>query len=69
VDFNTKTTDQEAPNVVSENGNALHPLLDDEINDIIREILDDDLVLDQQHVNGYLDFPQVCDLLKVSYLI
>ncbi|KAL9317717.1 hypothetical protein ACSQ67_014234 [Phaseolus vulgaris] len=59
VDFNINITDQEAPNVVSENGNVLHPLLDDEINDIIREILDDELVLDQQHVNGFLDFPQV----------
>ncbi|XP_027935892.1 NAC domain-containing protein 17-like [Vigna unguiculata] len=59
VDFNINITDQEAPNVVPEDGNALHPLLDDEINDIIREILDDELVLDQQHVNGYLDFPQI----------
>ncbi|XP_047169457.1 NAC domain-containing protein 17-like [Vigna umbellata] len=59
VDFNNNITDQEDPNVVPENGSALHPLLDDEINDIIREILDDELVLDQQHVNGYLNFPQV----------
>ncbi|KAG2384031.1 NAC domain-containing protein [Vigna angularis] len=58
VDFNNNIIDQEDPNVVPENGSALHPLLDDEINDIIREILDDELVLDQQHVNGYLDFPQ-----------
>lgn len=69
MDFNINITDQEDPNVVPENGSSLHPLLDDEINDIIREILDDELVLDQQHVNGYLDFPQVCDLLIFSYLI
>ncbi|KAH1139508.1 hypothetical protein GYH30_028757 [Glycine max] len=58
VDFNINSADQEAPNDV-DNGNVLQPLLDDEIDNIIRGILDDELVLDQQHVNGYPDFPQV----------
>ncbi|KAK7391188.1 hypothetical protein VNO78_19600 [Psophocarpus tetragonolobus] len=58
VDFNIKTTDGEAPNVPG-NFNLSPPLLDADINDIIRGILDEELVLDQQHVNGYPDFPQV----------
>ncbi|TKY51478.1 NAC domain-containing protein 17 [Spatholobus suberectus] len=59
VDFNDNKADWEAPNDIAENVNVLQPLLDDEIEDIIREILDDELVLDQQHVNGYPYFPQV----------
>uniref|UniRef100_I1NH71 NAC domain-containing protein n=1 Tax=Glycine max TaxID=3847 RepID=I1NH71_SOYBN len=59
VDFNINSADQEAPNDVADNVNVPLPFLDDEINNIIREILDDELVLDQQHVNGYPDFPQV----------
>ncbi|KAL5195365.1 NAC domain-containing protein 17 [Glycine soja] len=59
VDFNINSADREAPNDVADNVNVPLPFLDDEINNIIRGILDDELVLDQQHVNGYPDFPQV----------
>ncbi|CAJ1976864.1 unnamed protein product [Sphenostylis stenocarpa] len=57
VDFNIHPIDQEPLNDVSETVNV--PLLDDEINDIIREILDDELVLDERHVNVYPEFSQV----------
>ncbi|XP_027365513.1 NAC domain-containing protein 17-like isoform X2 [Abrus precatorius] len=59
VDFNNKAADREAPNALTETVNdQMQRLFDDEI-DIIKEILDDDLVLDPQHVGGYPDFPQV----------
>lgn len=59
VDFNDNKSDQVAPNDVAGEDSALQPLPDDEIGDIIREILDDELVLEPQHLNGYPDFPQV----------
>ncbi|KAL2324684.1 hypothetical protein Fmac_023742 [Flemingia macrophylla] len=58
VDFNNKKAEREAPNYVPENVNPPPPFLDDDIDDIMRGILDDELVLDQPHVNGYPDFPQ-----------
>jgi len=42
-------------------------LFDDEIDEIIKGMLDVEPVLDQQHVNGYVDFPQVCDLPGVFF--
>lgn len=72
VDFNVNSADLEASPAVTEPEapaavtdtvkDQLQPLFDDEIEEILKGILDDELVLDQQHVNGYTDFPQVCDL-------
>ncbi|XP_061345143.1 NAC domain-containing protein 17-like [Gastrolobium bilobum] len=61
VDFNINSADREAQNIVTDDVNdQLQPLFDDEIEEMIKGILDDDLLLDQQHVNnGYPDFPQV----------
>lgn len=44
----------------------MQPLFDDEIDEIIKEIFDVEPVPDQQYVNGYVDFPQVCDPSEVT---
>lgn len=67
VDFNVHSYDREASNAVTVTvSDQLRPLFDDEIDEMIKGILDDEPVLDQQHVISYADFPQVCDLLEVS---
>lgn len=64
VDFNVNSVDREVPEAAIDNvidQHQLQPLFDDEIDEIIKGMLDVEPVLDQQHVNGYVDFPQVAD--------
>lgn len=59
VDFNCNSAVREAPNIVTGTvDDQLQPLCNDDIDKIIQGILDDEIVLDQQLVNGYLGFHQ-----------
>ncbi|GAU13265.1 hypothetical protein TSUD_42190 [Trifolium subterraneum] len=72
VDFNVKSAQLEAPKAVTNTftdqpqplpvvnafSNQLQPLFDDEIDEIFKGAFDIQPVLDQQHVNGYANFPQ-----------
>ncbi|KAK7279761.1 hypothetical protein RJT34_24818 [Clitoria ternatea] len=53
VDFDNNEVDREIPIA-----DQPLPVFDDEIDELIKGILDDEVVLDQQHVNNYLDFAQ-----------
>lgn len=67
VDFNLNSAEREAPKAVMDPPiDQLQPLLDDEIDEIIKGMFDVDPVLEQDYVNGYTNFPQVCDLPEVS---
>jgi hypothetical protein len=83
VDFNVKSAQLEAPKavvntftdqpqplaVINASTDQLQPLSDDELDEIFKGVFDIEPVRDQQHVNGYADFPQVCDLPEVHILI
>ncbi|CAL5209323.1 unnamed protein product [Lathyrus oleraceus] len=60
VDFNLNSAEREAPKAVMDPPiDQLQPLLDDEIDEIIKGMFDVDPVLEQDYVNGYTNFPQV----------
>jgi len=66
------SVDREAPEAPIDNvidQHQLQPLFDDEIDELIKGMFDVEPVLDQQHVNGYVDFPQVCDLPGVFFFL
>ncbi|CAJ2629780.1 unnamed protein product [Trifolium pratense] len=76
VDFNVKAAQLEAPKavlnpftdqpqqlaVVNPFTDQQQPLFVDEIDEFFNGAFDIEPVLDQQQFNGYVDFPQVCDL-------
>lgn len=77
MDFSNKSADCEFPtqqldeftsaDTVTVNS-LVQPSFDDEIDYIVKRIIDDESLFDQQHADGHPALPLVCDLTKISFI-